>query len=75
MIELIKFNSEVEIYIKALQEKKQYKKSLAFMDYCVCSDNGEFLSIRENAKRWNVGTTTAHSWIKEFEDIIFNMTN
>ncbi|KLD99243.1 hypothetical protein [Aliarcobacter butzleri] len=70
MNELIKLNSEVEVYIKTLQKNKQYKKSLAFIDYCLCFENGEYYSIRLNAKRWNTATTTAHDWNKDFENIV-----
>lgn len=52
MSKLIELNSEVEIYIKALQNNKQYKKSFAFIDYCFCLKNG---TITQHVKMLNVG--------------------
>ena len=73
MSKLIELNSEVEIYIKALQKNKQDKKSFAFIDYCLCLKNGVHFSIRENAKRWNISSTAAHEWKKDYETIIDNI--
>ncbi|AYJ81037.1 hypothetical protein AN286_02650 [Aliarcobacter cryaerophilus ATCC 43158] len=73
MSKLIELNSEVEIYIKALQNNKQYKKSFAFIDYCLCLKNGDHYSTRENAKRCNISSTTAHEWKKDYETIIDNI--
>ena len=73
MNKLIELNSEVEIYIKALQNNKQYKKPFAFIYYCFCLKNGDHYSTRENAKRWNISSTTAHEWKKDYETIIDNI--
>ena len=73
MNKLIELNSEVEIYIKALQNNRQYKKSFAFIDYCICVKNEVQYTIRENAKRWNISSTTEQKKKKDYETIIDNI--
>ncbi len=53
-------------YYRSLKVNGKRKKSSAFMEYYDDLLMGDYHSTRFYAKSWQVGTATAHGWIKEF---------
>ena len=59
-------------YVNELNKKgiRGRKKARAFMEYWNDMEYGEFFSIGFYARSWDVSKSTAHEWIKEFNDEI-----
>lgn len=64
-------------YIRELKAKgpKGAKKAMAFWDYWDEMQDGIANSMRFYAKRWEVSVSTAHTWIKEFDEEIDKFFN
>lgn len=46
---------------------KAAKKAEAFLSYCINGELGHYHAVRYYSKRWDVSTSTAHGWIKDFD--------
>ncbi len=53
-------------YVDQLRSEGKRKKAMAFMDFCMDKESGEYNSVRFYAEAWGVGKSTAARWIKEF---------
>ncbi len=46
---------------------KTAKKAEAFLSYCINGELGHYHAVRYYSKRWDVSTSTAHGWIRDFD--------
>lgn len=57
-------------YVEYLKAQGNHKKAQAFMIYLHDINLGIYETSRAYSPRWNIGKTTAHHWMKEFDSEI-----
>ncbi|MFY4862401.1 hypothetical protein ACOTWK_05950 [Aliarcobacter butzleri] len=57
-------------YVSELRNKGKRKKSRCFIEYFYDMEVGEHNSYRFYGKSWEVSSSTAHEWIKEFNEAL-----
>ena len=72
-------NKDTETYIKDLldddnqiigyRDIQKYKKARCALEFYFMLDHDNTMSIGRWAKRWQVSTSTAFMWVKEFQEV------